>query len=68
MEVLDHPELAFGTLEECLRDPQVKSGGVRVRHTSAKTPGIYLPPPDDSAYSMELDQVKLHFKRRKAAH
>lgn len=63
-----HTELAFSTLEKCLNDPRVKMGGVRVRHTSANAPGIYLPAPDDSAYLMELQQVKRHFERRKAAH
>tara|TARA_B100000508_G_scaffold60333_2_gene47512 strand:+ start:57783 stop:57986 length:204 start_codon:yes stop_codon:yes gene_type:complete len=59
------PELDFPTIEECIEHLNGNVGNVRVRKTGTKAPGIFVPPPGDSARQEEIQQVRAHFIRRK---
>lgn len=58
------PELDFPTIEECIDHLNGNVGNVRVRKTGTKAPGIFIPPPGDSARAAELGQLRAHFIRR----
>lgn len=59
--------IAFQTLKECLDSDAVKAGDVRVHVDGTSPPGLFVPPPGDSAREMHLHQVREHFKRNGAA-
>lgn len=58
--------VAFETLSECLAAPCVKKGDVRVYKKGTPPPGIFVPPPGDSARKMHLELVEQHFEEEKA--